>query len=282
MTIIAGIRCLDGLIVAADTAVTWGDAVFHDRKVDYYKGQGGSSYMMAIACAGDLGYAKMASQNIRDAVAGLTQPSLSDIKVAMGRVILDIYTAHIYPMWNARGHTSGGDFELIAGVAVQDKFDVFATSRTAIYSIQRYTFEGSGAPIGQHLAERYLRSRNNYIMTIPTAVAVHIIQQFFNLLKISAPGVGRDTEIVAWRNSDDADKFFDPPPQMNEWLWAIEENLKFAIWGALEGSGMSDSMFGMTVEKIAGLLKTIRQHSLKERNMPARAVRFVDRDKREW
>ena len=88
MTIIAGIKCLDGLIVAADTAVTWGDAVFHDRKVDYYKGQGGSNYMMAIACAGDLGYAKMASQNIRDAVAGLAQPWLSDIKVAMGRVIL--------------------------------------------------------------------------------------------------------------------------------------------------------------------------------------------------
>ena len=279
MTVLAGIRCNDGFIVAADTAVTFGDTVFRDRKVDYYKG---GDFTVVVACAGDLAYAKMASQAIQEAIAHLNKPTTADIKLSVSNVLTHVYEKYIFPLWSARGSDYDGVFELIVAIQAQNEFEVLATSRTAVYSIERYHFAGSGAPIAQHLAERYLRSRSEQHMTIPTAIAVHVVQQFFDIVKISAPGVGRDTEIIAWRNSPDADRFFTPPPQMQDWLWALEENLKYAIWEALDRPGAPDGMLQGLIEKIGSLLRAVHKHGQEDRNIGARAVRFTGRDKGEW
>jgi hypothetical protein len=59
MTLIAGIRCIDGFLVAADTAVSDGNTTYHGRKIESYDG---GKYRMAIACAGDLSCAQTAAR----------------------------------------------------------------------------------------------------------------------------------------------------------------------------------------------------------------------------
>src|SRR5439155_3337321 len=90
VTLVAGFSCKDGFVVAADTAITYGDIVFQGHKLANYYGKH-TSYDIVIGGAGDGVYIDMASQKIRDAVAGLPQPTLASIKAEVERIVLDIH-----------------------------------------------------------------------------------------------------------------------------------------------------------------------------------------------
>jgi hypothetical protein len=66
-------------VVAADPAIRYGDIVAQGHKLANYYGQQ-SKYDIVIGGAGDGVYVDMASQKIRDAVAGLPSPVLPTIK----------------------------------------------------------------------------------------------------------------------------------------------------------------------------------------------------------
>jgi hypothetical protein len=95
--IVAG-QCQDGFLVTADTAVTTGNTVYHGEKLHWYTDKGNRKrYKLVIACAGHLTYARMASQQIRDAVAALSKPIWAASRVRLKKFsaifIRGIYTS---------------------------------------------------------------------------------------------------------------------------------------------------------------------------------------------
>lgn len=115
MTLIAGIKCTDGFLVAADTAVTTGETIYHGDKLHYYFGHN-RHYRLVIACAGDLVYARMASQELRDRVAGLSEPTVPNIKREIKSVIADIYARLIQPYWQSQRADESRNFSITRGV----------------------------------------------------------------------------------------------------------------------------------------------------------------------
>jgi hypothetical protein len=176
MTLIAGVKCIDGFLVAADTAVTTGETIYHGEKLHYYLGKD-RRCKLVIACAGHLAYARMRSQEIRDAVVDLSEPTLFDIKGVIKSVIADIYARLIQPYWQSQRPEEAPRFSLICACESAEEFELVVSEDTAIEEVGTYCFQGSGSELAQHLAETFLRSRGNLALPFSTAAAVHLIAE---------------------------------------------------------------------------------------------------------
>jgi 20S proteasome alpha/beta subunit len=273
MTLIAGIKCRDGFLVAADTTISLGDSgMFHGDKLRYYRGpQGGSSgYKLIIASAGDLSYAGMACQDIRDAVAAQPNFTVPAIKATIRTVLLDLYSKHMYPYWQAQ-HPEPPDFSLIVAIEADEKYEVIVSNDTAVLEVDTYVFRGSGNVLAQYLAERFLQSGSNSVLGCTVATAVHLVTEIFRAVKEADAFVGRDTQIIAWRSNDSYSMFSTP---ISIEISAIQENLKHALWFALERSGLPNAMFDSTTQTIVNLLKSIQAHTQEQSPRELRFIRY--------
>ncbi len=276
MTLIAGIRCRDGFLVAADTAVTTGDTVYHGEKLDWFKGQGDKPYKLVIACAGDLTYGRMATENIRDAAAALTDLTTTSVRHTIVDVLGNIYSRRIRPYWDL-SDADAPRFSLIVGIAIGDEFAVLISKDTAIEEVRTYAFQGSGHNVAQYLAETLLRSRGNSILSCPIATAVHLTIEIFRVAKLHSAAVGLDTQIIAFRSVDSIAPFSLPSNQftgMQSEIGVIQENLKTALWSALERSSLPDPMFDMAVQNIGNTLRSIKKYT-REQGSGNPQVRFI-------
>jgi 20S proteasome alpha/beta subunit len=66
MTLIAGVSCNDGFLIAADSAVTAGEIIYHGEKLFIY--QSDECRVLAALC-GDIPFATMAWEQIKEGVA---------------------------------------------------------------------------------------------------------------------------------------------------------------------------------------------------------------------
>jgi 20S proteasome alpha/beta subunit len=183
MTLIVGIKCNDGCLVAADTAVTAGNSVYHGDKLHCYRNKD-KKYTLIVACSGYLAYARMASQQIRDEVAVLDNPTVSSIKATIKEIIADIYSRLIYPYWQTMRPEASPAFSLIVGIIVEDEFDVVVSEDTAVEEVGTYAFQGSGSELAQYLGETFLRSRGNSVLSVQTAAAVHLVVEILRVAKL--------------------------------------------------------------------------------------------------
>jgi 20S proteasome alpha/beta subunit len=273
MTLIAGVKCQDGFLVAADTAISLGDSgMFHGDKLRYYRGArvGAGNYKLVIASAGDLSYAGMACQDIRDAVAALPKFTVPAIKATIRAVLLDLFSKHMYPYWQAQ-HPEPPDFSIIVAIEVDEHYEVVVSKDTAVVEVDTYVFRGSGGILAQYLAERFLQSGSNSVLGCTVATAVHLITEIFRAVKEADSFVGRDTQIIAWRSSDSYSMFSTP---ISIEISAIQENVKHALWFALERSSLPNAIFDNTTQAIVNLLKSIQNHTQEQSPRELRFIRY--------
>jgi hypothetical protein len=79
MTLVAGFKCGDGFVIAADTEITYGVVRFQSHKLANFYGQG-KSYDIVTGGPEDGVYIDATWQKIRDPVARLTGPSFANIE----------------------------------------------------------------------------------------------------------------------------------------------------------------------------------------------------------
>jgi hypothetical protein len=251
-------------------AISRGDsAVFHGEKLRCYRGPGGGSYKLVIASAGELSYAGMACEDIRDAVAALPEFTVPAINATIRTVLIDIYSRHMYPYLQAERKEPG--FSLIVAIEADEHYEVIASNDTAVGEVGTYVFHGSGSILAQYLAERLLQSGSNSVLGCTVATAVHLITEIFRAVKEADAFVGRDTQIIAWRSKESYSMFSTP---ISIEIPAIQENLKHALWFALERSSIPNPMFDSTTQAIVTLLKSIQNHTLEQSPRELHFIRY--------
>lgn len=234
MTLIAGIKCVDGFLIAADTAISDGDVVmYHGQKIEY---QIGRDHRIVIACAGDLSYAQTAARQIRERLLeaeGKSDLDVTQIIRVIETELIDVHVRHIYPYWNAKRNPTP-EFSLIVGVESRGLCAVLSTSGTTVTINDPYVFDGDGRSLAHDYAESYVRSRLHDSLSLRTASAIHIVDEIFRIVKRFRNGVGLDTRMYAWRTEDSPLPFFGLSEKEQNIFWQIQENLKAALWSALE------------------------------------------------
>jgi len=273
MTLIAGIRCSDGFLVAADTAVTTGNAVYHGSKLHWYRGPG---YKLVVGCAGDLTYARMTSQTIRDLAAARQLGSLSEVREIVTEALVDVYSRHVFPHWKAQGPRDPS-FSLIVGAQTGSEWSVLVSEETAIEEVSTYAFQGSGTELAQYLSETLLRSRGNDILPFPTAAAVHLAIEIFGIAKLYGASVGLDTQIVAWRSDKSYSPFSMPMRQQvpQSDIAIIQENFKHALWATLDRSSTLGEVLIQNTARLTGeLLTKLHGHTREQGNGDVRYIRY--------
>ena len=160
----------------------------------------GNRCRVLVALCGNLAFAAMAWEQIKDMVANEPSPTIAFVKDAIKKVIDSIYRNDVALFQEIHANEELPDFSLIIGAQIDDDFKVFATVATAIREIDAFEFQGTGSVVAQYLGETLLRSPGNSILAIPIAVAVHVIIEIFRVAKIHGVSVGLDTKLIAWRS----------------------------------------------------------------------------------
>ena len=172
MTLIAGFKCLDGFVIAADTEITLDPLRIQGQKIKKYDN-------LVCAGSGDDSYIDMACQHIRDAINGLPQKTLPEIKKAVDQTITRIYKQYIFKNWGKEERPS---FDLIIGIKDQDgTLALLRTEKNAVFEVETFTFAGYGSFLGSYLAEKLYRGP---VMSFSnTAWMVHLVLQIFREVK---------------------------------------------------------------------------------------------------
>ena len=283
MTLVAGINCNDGFIIAADTEITHGEILFQGHKLDLY-GKSHEDYRVAIAFAGDVAYARMASRQIRDVLSELTAPTLQDIKATIADVTENFYARHIFKYWSGDSLSDAPHFSLVVGAEGADrKWGVFATNNTVTQEVDAWVFDGSGSPLAEFLASRLLTNRHSDAVPTSTAATMHIIKQIFRAVKTAGVFVGGNTELVAHRINDEAERFFDLTGDMGSnafYMWGIDLNLIAAIRAALTPG--TTTMLDAHIKKVELLLQALAAEAARDRPPATRTLRSIEMPNNEW
>jgi 20S proteasome alpha/beta subunit len=91
MTIAAGFRCLDGVVICTDSEHTAGQAKFYDKKIFEIKARNAVAY---LAGAGDYAYIRTAAEEIESYMKGKTV-TLGEVKDFAKDAASEIYSGHI-------------------------------------------------------------------------------------------------------------------------------------------------------------------------------------------
>jgi 20S proteasome alpha/beta subunit len=214
MTLVAGWKCRDGLVMAADTEISHGLICFQGHKLAQFHGD----YDLIIGGAGDGSYIDMTAQKIRDSVNALSSPTFADIKSVTESTIYQMYSDHIFKFWRP-DDSDCPEMSLVVGVKdSRSEFGLLASEGTTVSEIGECIFSGSGSQVAEHLSERLFRPR------LPVAAVAHIAQQFFRDIKGKAVGVGGNTEIISLRRDVDFSEPFFPITQEHDrdrFLWGL-------------------------------------------------------------
>ncbi len=225
--------CKDGFVIAADTEMTVGSIIVQGSKIADYSGEGSHFYSVVIGGAGDVNYIRMASQNIRDGVAGLPEPTVVNIKGEVKKVIDKVHRNDIYRYWEpSEEHCPGCD--LVIGIEDENHdIRVLLTDGPSISEVDACAITGSGSELAEHLVEKM------WVRGMSAAVTANLALQILREVKNKAIHVGGNTEIIARRCNKQnltAEPFFDIVEDDRRFLWGLEDELFSGIRNGLERS----------------------------------------------
>ncbi len=251
MTLVAGFKCPDGFVVAADTEITFGSVRFQSHKLADYYGQA-TSYDIVIGGAGDGVYIDATCQKIRDAVKALPSPTLAAIKTEIEKVVSKLHADSIFKYWKPED-PERPFVQLVCGIQDQQKeWMVLQTDKDAVAEADEHAVAGSGSLLAEYLIEKL------WTFGLSTAVTVHIARHLFREVKVKGRGVGGNTDIIGRRVTKDAEHFFDVSETDYRFLWGLEELLASATRDALDFR-KAPNLLKERIRDISKRLNTIRK-----------------------
>ena len=193
VTIAAGFRCNEGVVICADTEITIGDIRQHEGKIttSIYEGL---SHIVSFAGAGWTDYIRTAIENAQE---GLSECSgMKEIRAHLKEKLIQFFEGHL-ANWAYFPAAERPFVELLVGVTTKDgSFDLFYSSGTSFYSTWGKAI-GSGIILANNLISEY-RYGNESLDEL-CRLAVFIISR----VKDQVIGCGGQTHLVALRKVAD-------------------------------------------------------------------------------
>ncbi len=281
MTLIAGFKCNDGFVIAADTAITVGNIVYAGSKIHRFKGPAHLPYRIIIACAGDFSISRSAIEKIgtqaKDLASVLKSMAIEELTAIVENTVDDLWKKNVYPYLRDELNDIAPQFNLIVGIVLNDDFALLISDQENVAPIDSFAFQGSGFDVAAGLIHTLVESPGNSILTFPASVGAHIAIEILRIAKLYGASVGLDSEVIAWRRSNSYNSFTQPRigQPANSDLGAIQENLKSAIWDAFEKSNISSTGFDAKIDNIVRFLRDIRAHTESQSNTDTRFARYL-------
>lgn len=201
MTIAAGFRCLDGIVLCADTEHTVGETLKLSRAKIFRIPQSRSNekYALVIAGAGDSDFVNMTVQKIGRGLEIRTNPVLQDIHEVVEETVLEVYGRHIHLDPTEPRYKPVVD--LLIAVWTPSAMDFFKTSSTAVSRVARYDCIGTGTTLASYLCETLLYDA--LPLKYGLLLAIHLLKQ----TKKYAPYCGGESNIAILQDNGEASVF---------------------------------------------------------------------------
>ena len=198
VTLIAGLKCVDGIVLAADTeestSLTRGRArklltrTFPKRTSEAKTKIAAKTVVVAIAGAGNAALIDSAVEQIFEAVSAAKGSTVRQLKKTISDALLHFYRYHVsaYPTRDPLDNI----IDLICGVrAASGELTLYKASGPLLSTVTGFALCGSGE-ILRHIVEEL------YQPTIAVPRAVALTLHTLNLGKRYVAGVGGDSEIL--------------------------------------------------------------------------------------
>lgn len=197
MTIAAGLRFDDGVLLCADSEITYGAELKGPGskiRAAHFKSSGGSK--ATFAYSGSVQHAKMAIQQCTQSLAKNPPEKMgrADMTRVIAEQLEDFHQRHIFkhPLYQQIG---GPDFSLIVGLwSSGEGLGMYDTVDAAIAEVdvrESFSCRGTGAILGTYLMDHIL-AHPKLKLNDAVTVAVYTLSE----VKKWVPGCGRSSEIL--------------------------------------------------------------------------------------
>jgi len=194
MTVIAGIRCTDGLVLCADSEYTVGSGKATGAKIAFSRPREGG-YSLLMAGAGNMGMFDNLFQKSLAKIDASSDQSLAKITEIIERYLEIIYKKHIYPA--PFELIDDLNFSVLIGIWTPDsKTQLFESSADVLNNVGDFDCKG----IGHQFAYEVIRSMGCFPLTIDQAEM--LAAEATSRAKRFSTYVSGDTAIWSQRESD--------------------------------------------------------------------------------
>ena len=256
MTLIAGMRCQEGVIVAADTEHTDGVIRFSEHKLIVHpskrvmschlSGLSPQPYRVVIAGAGFSDYIKMTADDIIGKIDGRSL-SIDEMSDAVKQAVQSTHEI-IFKHWDVNDQNRP-TVSLFVGLRNGEDTTILRTQDVAVSEVETLSFAGSGESLARYLAKGLYRRK------YPASVVVNVIIQVFRAVKESGAYVGGNTDLCVLGKG----KMFHLPGKDESYLWGIQKNLDRAIRVSLLGAAGVDPVVGHWIDELVKSVKELRK-----------------------
>jgi 20S proteasome alpha/beta subunit len=189
MTIAAGFRYGDGILLCADREITEGASKYSKSKV--FGEQIGPNVSLGFAFSGSIDYATMAIQGILAVVKSSSRKTHAQIWLAIKDTIHEIYSESIGRLPEYQQETF--QFSLLIAVWAEGTLKLFVTENTAITEEPYYRHIGIGRDLANYLFKHLCLSEPG---RAPLHVAEMVSLRIIEHAKESVSGCGRETDVL--------------------------------------------------------------------------------------
>jgi 20S proteasome alpha/beta subunit len=248
MTIAAGFRCKDGVLVGADTRIEEGDVKYQENKVFDITPDGFRGFGIALAGAGDFNEINTCVDLMRDGRLYERADSMLKLKKAL-RDFVDSgrYQRLIKPK---KPPTQG--FDAILGLRTADgKTDLLYLYNSNLYPIPTYRCIGAGHQTALFVS-KWLYSPDYSIRAfVPLALNI------FRAAKDNNSGCDDLTRIATLYNGT-----WDVPPITSTWpegdfMWGINDLLRPIVRGCVDAR-IPEHYFESSIKNLIDRLRAVR------------------------
>lgn len=261
MTLIAGMKCRDGIVIAADTEHTDGVVKFQEHKLNVYPSErvmachlsqlAESPYRVVVAGAGSSDYIKMAADCIRDKIQDNSGHTMVEMCEAVKFSVRDAHEV-IFKYWDPDDQNRPR-VALCIGLRSGEEIKVLRTTDVSVSEVETMSFAGTGEPLARYLAGGLYRPKQS------VAVVLNILVQVFRAVKESGAYVGGNTELcILGRGA-----VFHISGSDTSYLWGLQAKLNRAVRSALDCPKGHDAVCKHWAEDLATSLERLRQERSK-------------------
>jgi hypothetical protein len=188
MTIAIGFRCMDGLVVCADTQETIADIKTDTQKIRSFHYT--DKFAVVMVGAGSSDYVDNAIEDITDGLGLLRQFTWIDLYKNIKVSYLNFFDTALKP-WAVYPQDERPDIGLILAIAIKGQvWRLLRIRGTALTTVHRFCCSGMGILVGQKLCKEL------YSATVTTqemaSLAIHILDE----IKSGVSGCGGNSDIV--------------------------------------------------------------------------------------
>ena len=256
MTIAAGFRCRDGVVLCTDSEHTAGESKFYEKKIFEAKSENATVY---VAGAGHDIYIRSAAQEIESEMSGRIA-SHDQIKIILAQIISSIYENHFAASRQAHDQDSPTMTLLLAVITKTERgARLYRIEETG--GISEINIDQGLTVTGTNTAESLAREQAGLLYNQSISVyamkhlAVHIIRRVTNFASFCGPPV----QLACL--SDDGAEYLDnspSPKEEPEYLWDALHEFPYLIEGCVDTVNVSDGAFEGYLNSVVERLREVR------------------------